>query len=111
MLVGASPSFLYSHAGSHTKSGCDGGQYRDKDVEDFTPECFVFHAVCVMSFINQIPLSRGEKNYSSSPSSFPSGSSLTYLTGTLLKLKDSSAPASTLPGRKMIFARLMRLSL
>ena len=41
MLVGASPSFLYPDAGGHTKSGCDSGEYRDEDVQDFTPKGFV----------------------------------------------------------------------
>ena len=34
MLVGASPSFLYPDAGGYVKSGCDSGEYRDKDVDD-----------------------------------------------------------------------------
>ena len=103
MLVGASPSFLYPDTGGYTKSGCDSGEYRDKDVEDFTPNVFV----CVHSLV----LSCFSFIYSSTPSSFTSGSSLVYLIGTLLKFKESSAPANTLPGRKLIFARLMRLSL
>ena len=47
MLVGASPSFLYPNAGGYAKSGCDSGEYRDKDVEDFTPNVFV----CVHSLV------------------------------------------------------------
>ena len=49
--------------------------------------------------------------YSSNPELSSSSVSFTYLIGTLLKDKESSAPANTLPGRKLIFARLMRLSL
>ena len=57
MLVGASPSFLYSYAGGHTKSGCDSGENRDDDVEDLTPECFVcVHSACVvLKVILRIP--------------------------------------------------------
>jgi hypothetical protein len=47
MLVGASPFFLYPDAGGYAESGCDSGQYRDKDVEDFTPNVFV----CVHSLV------------------------------------------------------------
>ena len=57
MLIGASPSFLYPDAGGHTKSGCDSGEYRDDDVEDFTPEWVVcVHSACVvLKVILQIP--------------------------------------------------------
>jgi len=32
-----------THAGSHSESGGDGGQYGDYDVQDFSPEVLVFH--------------------------------------------------------------------
>ena len=62
MLVGASPSFLYSYAGGHTKSGCDSGEYRDNDVEDFTPNVFVFHDIKFKFYkwyFNSLPLFEG----------------------------------------------------
>ena len=34
---------LHTDAGSHSESGRDSGKYGDEDVEDFTPEFFVFH--------------------------------------------------------------------
>ena len=57
MLVGASPFFLYPDAGGYAESGCDSGEYRDKDVEDFTPNVFVcVHSACVvLKVILQIP--------------------------------------------------------
>ena len=30
-------------ARSGGESRCDSGKYRDEDVQDFTPKCFVFH--------------------------------------------------------------------
>ena len=50
------------------------------------------------------------EGYSSNPELSSSSVSFTYLIGTLLKVKVSSAPANTFPGRKLIFARLMRFS-
>ena len=34
---------LHSHAGSHAKSSGNSGEYRDHDVDDFTPDRLVFH--------------------------------------------------------------------
>ena len=62
MLVGASPSFLYPDAGGYAKSGCDSGEYRDKDVEDFTPNVFVFHGIKFKFYkwyFNSLPLFEG----------------------------------------------------
>ena len=36
---------LHSHTGSNAKGGCDGSKYGDKDVQDFTPKCFVVHSL------------------------------------------------------------------
>ena len=39
--------FLVHHpdARGHTKGGGDGGQHSDENVQDFTPELFVFHSL------------------------------------------------------------------
>ena len=42
LLKGASFLLLHAHARGHPESGCDGGQYGDYDVQDFTPK-FFFH--------------------------------------------------------------------
>ena len=34
---------LYSHAGSHAEGSGNSGQYGDDDVENFSPDRFVFH--------------------------------------------------------------------
>ena len=36
------PFNLHAHAGSHPEGGCDGGEYGNYDVQDFTPK-FFFH--------------------------------------------------------------------
>ena len=62
MLVGASPSFLDPDAGGYAESGCDSGEYRDKDVEDFTPNVFVFHDIKFKFYkwyFNSLPLFEG----------------------------------------------------
>ena len=50
-------------------------------------------------------------NYSSNPELSSSSSSFAYLIATLLYFKVSSAPAKMVPGRKIIFAFLIRESL
>ena len=40
-------------ARSGGESRCDSGEYRDEDVQDFTPKRFVFHDVCCV-LINTI---------------------------------------------------------
>ena len=35
---------LYSDARSDTESGSDGGEYGDDDVDDFSPDRFLFHS-------------------------------------------------------------------
>ena len=35
--------FLYANAAGHSESGGNGGEHGDYDVEDFTPDVFVFH--------------------------------------------------------------------
>ena len=41
-LLGFAPHCIYTlHAGSDSESGGDGGQYRDDDVDDFSPEILV----------------------------------------------------------------------
>ena len=37
--------FLDPDAGGYAKSGCDSGEYSDDDVQDFTPDVFVFHDI------------------------------------------------------------------
>ena len=49
LLKGASFLLLHAHARGHPEGGCDGGQYGDYDVQDFTPEVF-FHKLWIMSY-------------------------------------------------------------
>ena len=36
--------WLYADTRRNTESGCYGGQYRNDDVQDFSPDWFVFHS-------------------------------------------------------------------
>jgi hypothetical protein len=42
--------FDNTHAARHPEGGCDGSEYGDKDVQDFTPKCLVFHDLLKFKF-------------------------------------------------------------
>jgi hypothetical protein len=49
-------------ARSGGESRCDSGEYRDEDVQDFTPKCFVFHDFLDLELILVIVIQSEAKN-------------------------------------------------
>ena len=36
---------IHAYAAWHPEGGCDSGEYSDDDVQNFTPDVFVFHDI------------------------------------------------------------------
>ena len=57
--------FSRSYAGGYPEGGGNGGEYGNEDVEDFSPEVFVFHVFLDLELILVIVIQSEAKNLKS----------------------------------------------